>query len=536
MYRLVYLSGPYKGKRLVVQQGSVVVGRDPDCHIIVPDDEVSRKHVVIEQRPEGIHIRDLGSMNGIVVNNQPLREALLRHNDVIELGRTRLQYQETAQSEVTEARRVSHVQGLTFAAIVLIILFELTFLVGLSVWHEDVLSVSPPPEPAGAPPAAAETAAVAQTEAPAPPPPEPAPAPVQPVASPVAPVEAEARVSNEIQQLRADVEGLREQVQELAQPPPVPIAIEPVEAEPAAAPAVEPLTAKAQQMLDEAMLEAARHNLVQADRQLERIQIMAPDFLPAYVERARLLESRGLLAKAGEQWTEVMKRSMGTPLYQQAAAERTRLARQELVQKTAAGPSSAVASADTASRLPRRLRIVSVDEQRFQESEQFEEMRLVGVTLKPKPGERDLDPSEVRVVIRFFDEDRESKEVGLTRAVAPKEALRMDGYWSPGDQRSVSAAYVVPRGFRDQETAKYNQQWRFYGYVVQVYYREDLQDEDARPKTLLEKAASLPPPWRTSKPARARSRPEPAPAPTNAPPAETVTKPFTMPFEVKGDL
>mgnify|MGYP001767828068 CR=1 FL=1 len=68
-YRLVFISGPQKGKRLTVQQGAVVIGRDPDCAIAIADDEVSRRHAVIEERPQGVYVRDLGSMNGVVVGS-----------------------------------------------------------------------------------------------------------------------------------------------------------------------------------------------------------------------------------------------------------------------------------------------------------------------------------------------------------------------------------------------------------------------------------------------------------------------------------
>jgi hypothetical protein len=49
----------------------------------------------------------------------------------------------------------------------------------------------------------------------------------------------------------------------------------------------------------------------------------------------------------------------------------------------------------------------------------------------------------------------------------------------------------VPHGFRKEELQKYSQNRRYFGYLVQVYYRDELQDVDARPKTLLEKADSL---------------------------------------------
>ena len=257
---------------------------------------------------------------------------------------------------------------------------------------------------------------------------------------------------------------------------------------------VDPLTAKAQQMLQAALLDVARNNLLQADKQLDRIQIMAPDFLPAYIERAKLYENRGDLALAGKQWTEVLHRSSGTPLYEQAAAERIRISRLEIIKKTTEAGTPAEKK-PVVERLARRIRITAVEPERFPENDQFEEMRLLRITLKPKAGEHDLDRSEIRVNVLFFDEDALSRDVNPTRVAAPKDALRVDSDWNPAEEQSVTAAYVVPKDFRKTEKEQYNQKCRYYGYLVQVYYREQLQDEDARPKSLLQKADQFQPPW-----------------------------------------
>lgn len=506
-YRLVFISGPQKGKRLAVQEGSVVIGRDPDCHVSLPDDEVSRKHAVIDQRPDGVYLRDLGSMNGVVINGTAVREAKLKHGDTLELGRTKIQFQDIRHAEAPLTRRGGRVQGITLASVALIILFELAFLIGLSLWHKDVL------ETPGRPPARAKTGEelsetperetegdlLAQAEARLRELEQSAAA-----ASAADVTQATPSVSEEIQSLREDVQSIRAEVRELGAAPeasaPAEAVVEP--APPAAGPeaaasAPDALLQQAERMLKEALDQVTKQNLVQADLELERIQIMAPDFLPAYIERARLFERRGLLEKAGTQWNEVLQRSIGTPLYEQAAAERIRLSRADMIQKTVTGPRREAAGP---TRLPRRIRFVSVDAERLQESDQYEELRLVRVTLQSKPGERDIDSTEILVLVTFFDEDVESKEIALTRAIVPQEPLRVDGPWDPREQRVVTATYLVRRGFRNEELAQFGQKRKYYGHVVQVYYREELQDESARPKTLLRKFAEMEPPWHAKPP------------------------------------
>lgn len=285
----------------------------------------------------------------------------------------------------------------------------------------------------------------------------------------------------------------------------------------------DPLVQRARAMLDEATLEIQRVNLLEADAILERIQIMAPDFLPATIERARLYEQRGLLSKAGEQWADVLQRSIGTPLYEQAAAERIRLARAAAAIPPPSTPARRRASATTESRLPRRIQLVSMEQEKLPVTEEYEEMRLLRISLRSAVSERQIDPDDISVAVVFFDEDRVSKEVAPTGAVTPRSPLRVGGEWQPGAQHTVTATYMVPAGTRDAEEKKTGKRPRYHGYAVRLYYREELQDEGARPKALLEKVRTLPSPFHKS------SRPAPKPAATNLPPIAPAPAPQAPP-------
>jgi multidrug efflux pump subunit AcrA (membrane-fusion protein) len=238
-------------------------------------------------------------------------------------------------------------------------------------------------------------------------------------------------------------------------------------------------------MLAEALAEIERSNLLQADRQLARIEILAPDFLPAYIERARLLERRGYIQKAAEQWSEVLKRSMGTPLYEQAAAERIRLARLEAAEaRLPSRPASETRPAG-------RIRISSVDMEKFQQNDQFDEMRLLRITLKSR--EKNLDPADMRIEVTFFDELKDTREVIPTRAVAPGDPLRPDGETRGKQPHYVTAAYLVPKGFRAEEETNFGSSGKYHGYLVRLLYQGQLQDERARPKALLKRVEELQP-------------------------------------------
>ena len=102
MYRLIILTGPSAGLRVTIESNPMVIGRDPDCAIRVADEEVAKKHAVLEHKPEGVYIRDLGSMNRILVNQHEVHETRLKHGDTIELGFTRFLVQAIVQADVTD--------------------------------------------------------------------------------------------------------------------------------------------------------------------------------------------------------------------------------------------------------------------------------------------------------------------------------------------------------------------------------------------------------------------------------------------------
>src|SRR5580658_6272968 len=71
------------------------LGRHPNNSVQLLDKIVSKEHCIIEQRPEGWVLRDLGSLNGTFVNNERVKgEAPLKHGDEISLGATRGRFED----------------------------------------------------------------------------------------------------------------------------------------------------------------------------------------------------------------------------------------------------------------------------------------------------------------------------------------------------------------------------------------------------------------------------------------------------------
>ncbi len=142
MYRLVFLTGPRKGRRLAVQEGDLLLGRDPDCHVPLQDPSVSGRHAVLEDGAAGVVIRALPGAGSLVVNGEEVRERPLRHGDEIDIGRERLLFQLIQQDQRLKKRRFSKFHGLTFVAVSGILILQLLILAGLFIfWRMDPIHI-----------------------------------------------------------------------------------------------------------------------------------------------------------------------------------------------------------------------------------------------------------------------------------------------------------------------------------------------------------------------------------------------------------
>jgi pSer/pThr/pTyr-binding forkhead associated (FHA) protein len=85
--QLVVVQGCPTGKALPFPRGEFVFGRGVECHIRPNSDWVSRQHCLLRVTEDAVHLRDLGSRNGTLVNGARLRgERRLDHGDKVQVG------------------------------------------------------------------------------------------------------------------------------------------------------------------------------------------------------------------------------------------------------------------------------------------------------------------------------------------------------------------------------------------------------------------------------------------------------------------
>jgi len=85
----------YKGDELVreeiLNQDVIKVGKLASSHLRIDDETVSRMHAVIEVTgPDDVHIIDLGSTRGTLVNGERINKARLQSGDEIMFGESRV--------------------------------------------------------------------------------------------------------------------------------------------------------------------------------------------------------------------------------------------------------------------------------------------------------------------------------------------------------------------------------------------------------------------------------------------------------------
>ncbi len=92
---LICLDGPHKGREVTLDRNILVVGRAPDCDIVLEDKFASRQHATITREGNVFFVVDGGSKNGITLNHQrvdPHARVALSDGDIVAFAQTRFRF------------------------------------------------------------------------------------------------------------------------------------------------------------------------------------------------------------------------------------------------------------------------------------------------------------------------------------------------------------------------------------------------------------------------------------------------------------
>lgn len=106
MDELVYLEGPTQGSNLKLDpEKTVLLGRGDQADITILDPAMSTEHAEISSSSGIVKIRDLGSSNGTLVNNELITSAVLKEGDTVKLGDTIFRFRSGKKQKQTESHK-----------------------------------------------------------------------------------------------------------------------------------------------------------------------------------------------------------------------------------------------------------------------------------------------------------------------------------------------------------------------------------------------------------------------------------------------
>lgn len=91
--------------RLEQRDHIYMFGRTRRCEFRVSGPDVSREHASFERRGDGIYVNDLGSVNGVLVNNTRVKEYRLYDGDLIHVGHVKLRLFDPSERSPRESDR-----------------------------------------------------------------------------------------------------------------------------------------------------------------------------------------------------------------------------------------------------------------------------------------------------------------------------------------------------------------------------------------------------------------------------------------------
>ena len=141
MYRLIFLSGRYQGKRLVVRQGITWLGHDSQSHIpLAAEENIAARHAQLEDTGSGVYLSPLADDAPIRLNGELIAGAVrLQHDDEFLLGNLRVQYQEIIAPRVRQRPSPGLLQPVTLLLALGILATEIIIIAFMVKWPERLI-------------------------------------------------------------------------------------------------------------------------------------------------------------------------------------------------------------------------------------------------------------------------------------------------------------------------------------------------------------------------------------------------------------
>lgn len=111
---LQIISGPFTGQLFTLERDVTIIGRNPECDVVLQPKSVSRRHAAIVRKEGGFLLRDMGSTRGTFVNGVRLTNPMmLQDGNTLQIGELFL----TFSSRLVSIQEGDEEQSTVYAAI-----------------------------------------------------------------------------------------------------------------------------------------------------------------------------------------------------------------------------------------------------------------------------------------------------------------------------------------------------------------------------------------------------------------------------------
>lgn len=130
-YRLVCLTGGNKGESYVLMGNRIVIGRGEKVDIKLNDTKASREHAEITRVGENWVVTDLGSQNGVMVNEKKITQQPLTESDKLIIGQTVFKFAKVEVANKSKVIKEAEAEGKNKTIVpflILLVVFAMMFL------------------------------------------------------------------------------------------------------------------------------------------------------------------------------------------------------------------------------------------------------------------------------------------------------------------------------------------------------------------------------------------------------------------------
>lgn len=146
-YRLMCLTGATKGEAYMIVGNRIIIGRSEKADIRINDTKASREHAEVSRSGDSWYVTDMGSQNGVMVNDKKITQEKLSEGDKLIVGQTVFKFTRVEVNGRKVVKEESDGDNSSVGKKTMIPLIVLLLVFLFVMFDEDKTPPKPAPEP-----------------------------------------------------------------------------------------------------------------------------------------------------------------------------------------------------------------------------------------------------------------------------------------------------------------------------------------------------------------------------------------------------